>query len=49
MTQSEGQTKQFLSIAFQLLKDHDEQIGQLRASVAAMSKFLEQTAPGFLA
>jgi len=47
MTQSEEQTRQFLTIAFQLLKDHDEQIGELRASVVAATAFLEQTAPGF--
>jgi hypothetical protein len=49
MTLSEERLKQFLTIAFQLLKDHDEQIGELRASAAATAAFLEQTAPGFLA
>lgn len=47
MTQSEEQRKQFLTIAFQLLKDHDEQLRELRASVAPVSAFLQRKAPDF--
>jgi len=47
MSNSEEQIKQFFVSAFQLLKDHHEQIGHLRASVGAMESYFSDRMQGF--
>jgi hypothetical protein len=47
MPDSEEQIKQFFVSAFQLLKDHHEQIGYLRASVGAMETYFSERMQAF--